>query len=146
MLIQGAGQKRVQVANGGYVSIPLISVTVPEVTCGVSPSFGSWVQAEAALAQKMLVVGVTYRNKSTSTPVYGFALQIGVGGSGAEAIYSTLELQKMDGDRGGQMEMLPWPIAIDGGLRVALRGASSVGSDVIQVRLVAVRASDVVEL
>ena len=145
-----------KVQNEGYEVHPVAAGGINPANAGSSWSNGAWSQVVASIAQDQYIVGLTWTPEDNDGGAFEWELDIGVGGSGAEVVRSTISgaISKTGQDHsvgsragGGETIFLPSPLLVASGSRIAVRcRSSSTTREPASVKLIYVRQANLVPL
>jgi hypothetical protein len=136
----------------GYDTLPAMPAAPTSVTPGTSNGWGSWVQFRAAAGNAIYVVGafISTRFSVAPTTLIGLAVQIGIGGAGAESAIGTIDVPPNPGgsvNTSGQVVFFPFPIPVAASTRVAARASySTTTAPTVGITLMVLEQSNLVAI
>ncbi len=134
-------------AGPGYYSIPGATVGGIALTPAAN-AYGAYVTVTAGEPKPFFIVGILALPATVAADVS--YVQIGLGiGAAPEAQISEFKLYAIDfvtsvAETGYPAVMLPFPIPVAGGVRVAARAALGAGTTTVSVSLIAIAQSDLI--
>lgn len=138
------GGSRFRVGGSGYQVYPSAAAGVSPSNAGVAWANGTWSQVVASTAANIFIVGVSFGAEASS---FEAEIDIGVGAAGAEVSKVTIpHTQRAVSSAGftvSQVVMLPDPIAVASGTRIAARvRSSSTSNEPELIKVIYVNQSD----
>lgn len=125
----------------GYQTYPALANAVSVVAGGAAWTWGSWAEIVAALPWEAYVVGLMIHapGSGSNDPA---TVAIGAGAAASEVVKAVIPFELRTDAGLLHAVMLPIPILVANGARLAARSADSDGFTTYKVKLIVVRASD----
>lgn len=132
----------------GYFQIPTGPAVGTTATSGAANTFGAWAQMIASTAAALYIVGVAAR--IVSNAVTYVTIDIGVGAAASEVSQGMVHVKLQtdtsgDNDNWGHV-ILPFPIPVASGVRIACRSGDSVGGLGCVIALTCIAQANLVAL
>ncbi len=142
-LVEVGGAMKVQ--NDGYEVYPAAAAGVDPASSGGTWTNGAWSQVVASTGSAIYVVGFTVGGAANAAGE--FEMDIGTGAAAAEAVKATTASWMDSAILMDFVTMLPYPIAVASGTRIAVRQrSSSTVARVVNVKLIYVEQANLVSL
>lgn len=137
------------VSGAGYYSVPTLTGGAA-LTPGTN-AYGAYVALTAGEPRPFFIIGLQVFLATPAADVSYAQVGLGIGVAAAETQVSEFKLQAFDfvsgvGGVGYAAVMLPFPIPIAGGMRVAARAALQAGTTSVTVSLIVVAQGDLIAL
>ena len=133
-------------ASGGYFLIPAgpaAGTNVPKPASAAT--YGDWVEMEDSTAAALFIVGVNIEDVQNANAY--LQVDIGVGAAASESSVSEVKRGELQSSGHNLPIMLPFPIPVAAGARIACRTAgSTAGADTIAVSLLCINQADLVPI
>ena len=126
----------------GYFLIPTNTVGTSLTAAGSPGTYGSYAQITAATTEAIYIVGVSLFSGTNTTYAQ---VMLAIGGSGAESgITEVVAPSTPAANDLAMIVMLPYPIAVASGIRIAAKAATGGNSESVAIHLMCIAQADLV--